>query len=248
MKEKIANPEPVRVRRPFSLKPVEVALVSGATSVTLSLIVAYGNGIDRNSQHGIFLFSLVLIYSLTAATLSVFSARHEMHHSLVILSEKSIQVSSVYLRGDGVIKSLEIAEEHYQKAVAGFTKVAKESTFPDTCFCCAQALEGLTKDDGFTVYPATKFADLRVVAMAYLRAALLGSPAAQFKVALHYQDGIGFSTDFCEAYAWFNICAASKYFGGERARESLACRMNPDEISLAQKRSLELLAMVNGKA
>ncbi len=43
------------------------------------------------------------------------------------------------------------------------------------------------------------------------------------------------------------LVACSEYFGGERARESLALRMTPDEITQAQKRSSELLAMVNGK-
>ena len=247
MKEHASNPEVKSVKKGYYFSVWAAFWASASLSYFIGILVAKSVA-ESNEQMPTFLMTFLVTFAFVFWPLMGVHINNLRLNELLKSSLESARLGSNYLQGRGVIKSAQIAEDHYEKAINGFSKVANESTNAETCLSCAESLDALAKDDGLTAHPATKFNDMRLVAMAYLRAALLGSPAAQFKVALHYQDGIGFSTDFCEAYAWFNICAASKYFGGESARESLACRMNPDEISLAQKRSLELLAMVNGKA
>jgi len=168
--------------------------------------------------------------------------------ALLDASKAAIKLSEAYLDGRGVIKSMQTAESHYLTAIAGYSRVARESTCTRDCYSCAEALESLATPEGFMSGSPKKFGDLRLVALAYLRSALLGNTRAQMKVAHLYQDGVGFGKNHSEAYAWFNICAAGGDFGAERMRESLARGMSQAYIHIAQKRSHELLAMVKSKA
>lgn len=118
----------------------------------------------------------------------------------------------------------------------------------ELCQSSASALETLAKPDGYMAGSPCKFNDLRPVAEAYLRSALLGSRSSQLKVASLYQEGQGMDADLIEAYAWFNIAAAGGNVEAERSREFIATRLSAGDLARAQKRSLELLAMVNGKA
>jgi len=164
---------------------------------------------------------------------------------LLASSKEKLRLSAAYLDGEGVIKSRLTAENHYLKAVEGFVRIAKESTSASLCRSGAEALEDLAKSDGFMAGSSRKFTDMKLVASAYLRSALLGCHLSQLKVAKFFEDGVGFSRNPKEAYAWFNICAAAGNQDAARRRESLALNMPPEYVALAQERSKELLAMVN---
>ncbi len=192
---------------------------------------------------GSFLVTLISSY----VWMALLSKRQVRLNELWEESQKALKISSDYLHGRGVIKSLHIADENYHKALGGFMQVAKESTCGETCFTCAVALGELAESGGFVVDPETKFKDRSLVATTFLRAALLGSRPSQLKVAQLYQEGFGFARDLTEAYAWFNICAAHGNVEAERSRESLATSMSQAEIAKAQQRSQELFAMVNGR-
>jgi hypothetical protein len=175
------------------------------------------------------------------------STRQDRLKALMEKSRKALEVSSDYLHGRGVIKSLQIADVHYIKALSGLKQVAKESTSGETCLTCAVALEKLAAPEGIVVNPATKFADWNLVAATFLRSALLGNNSAQLIIAQLYQAGAGVGRNLSEAYAWFNICAANGNLEAERSRECLATNMSQAQVLLAQKRSQALLAMVNGR-
>ncbi len=164
---------------------------------------------------------------------------------LLASSREKLRLSAAYLDGDGVIKSRLTAENHYLKAVEGFVRIAKESTSASLCRSGAEALEDLAKSDGFMAGSSRKFTDMKLVASAYLRSALLGCHLSQLKVAKFFEEGVGFSRNPKEAYAWFNICAAAGNQDAARRRESLALTMTHGYVALAQERSKELLAMVN---
>ena len=188
-----------------------------------------------------FFPSLILAEHLT-------NRRQDRLALLYASSMDALRQSALSLHGRSVIKSRKIAEGYYQAAVAGLRRVAKESTSAELCRSCAVALERLADRDGFTVEEGSKFSDRMVFAVAFLRSALLGSKNAQYKVAMLYQEGIGFTRDHLEAYAWYNICAAAGGGEAERHREILAYGMSDTEISEAQQRSQELLAIIKGKA
>jgi uncharacterized protein len=74
------------------------------------------------------------------------------------------------------------------------------------------------------------------------RNALAGDVASQFSVAERYRSGVnGFERDIVEAYAWYNVCAASGYQEAIAARDRLEGQMISTQKATAQKRSRELL-------
>ena len=77
------------------------------------------------------------------------------------------------------------------------------------------------------------------------RNALAGDVASQFSVAERYRSGVnGFEQDNIEAYAWYNVCAASGYEEAIAARDRLEGKMISTQKAAAQKRSRELLAEI----
>jgi TPR repeat protein len=74
------------------------------------------------------------------------------------------------------------------------------------------------------------------------RNALAGDVTSQFSVAERYRSGVnGFEQDAVEAYAWYNVCAASGYQEAIAARDRLEGQMISTQKATAQKRSRELL-------
>jgi len=79
----------------------------------------------------------------------------------------------------------------------------------------------------------------------HLKASLAGHVASQFSTAERYRSGInGFEQDVVEAYAWYNVCAASDYQEAIAARDSLEGQMLPSQKAAGQKRSRELLKKI----
>jgi hypothetical protein len=248
MKEKTSVPVAAPVRRagrPYALAAL-FALVIGAC--TFWFILSWANA----SMFASLVFSVLGFipgFILAISCLSYLQSRGAEELAFLFSSSTwALNRSSAFLHGRGVVKSARTAETHYLAAISGFRRVAQESVSAELCRSSASALETLAKPDGYMAGAPCKFNDLRPVAEAYLRSALLGSRPSQHKVASLYQEGLGMDTDLIEAYAWFNIAAAGGIVEAERSREFIATRLSAGDLARAQQRSLELLAMVNGKA
>ena len=77
------------------------------------------------------------------------------------------------------------------------------------------------------------------------RNALAGDVASQFSVAERYRSGVnGFEQDAVEAYAWYNVCAASGNQEAAAARDRLEFQITSIQTASAQKRSRELLRQI----
>ena len=253
MKELDSNPQVVPVR---AIKPIDpgVMLELSFKIAGYVALVVFGGAIfvpisNRHEALPLFLggaaFCIMFVFSYALMFLPL--RRQNLLNELWVKSQKNLDLSSDHLHGRGVIKSLQIAEDNFHKALSGLRQVAKESTSGETCFKCAVVLEKLAEPEGFSVNPEARFRDRSLVAATFLRAALLGSRPSQLRVAQLYQEGVGFVRDLTEAYAWFNLCAAHGNVEAERSRESLATSMSQAEITKAQQRSQELFVMVNGR-
>ena len=87
--------------------------------------------------------------------------------------------------------------------------------------------------------------DYKIARSYHLKASLAGHVTSQFSVAERYLSGInGFEQDAVEAYAWYNVCAASGYQEAIAARDHLEGQMISTQKAAAQKRSRELLAEI----
>lgn len=220
-----------------------------ATIAALVFVVLIRSSWSRESSItvAVFAFFAALLLAYTSADF-LMNRRQEKLALLFVAAGAALKRSSASLHGRGVIKNTQAAEAHYQTAIAGFKKVASESTSAELCRSCASCLEALAEPAGFVVDSATKFADLGFVGSTYLRSALLGSKNAQFKVAILHQEGVGLPRDHVEAYAWYNICAATGSLDAARCRELIASGLTPAEVLKAQRRSQELQVFLTGRA
>lgn len=87
--------------------------------------------------------------------------------------------------------------------------------------------------------------DYTIARSYHLKASLAGHVTSQFSVAERYLSGInGFEQDAVEAYAWYNVCAASGNQEAAAARDRLEFQIISTQKAAAQKRSRELLAEI----
>lgn len=80
----------------------------------------------------------------------------------------------------------------------------------------------------------------------YQRAAEQGLAEAQHNFGVSHTTGEGVKKDAVEAYAWFTI-AARTLPPATTARDRLGKQMSPEQIMAAQKRTKELLKMIEEK-
>ena len=74
------------------------------------------------------------------------------------------------------------------------------------------------------------------MAMYYLRlSANRGNDLAQRKLGQMYEHGDGVQQDYVKAYMWYSLGAAKGAEAGARMRDSLAKRMDPEQIAEAQR-------------
>lgn len=78
----------------------------------------------------------------------------------------------------------------------------------------------------------------------FRKAAELGSPDAEYRLAVNYTRGDGVPEDATEAYAWFDVAAAQGHVLAVNARESLASRMSRAEIGAGDRRAAEIIAKI----
>jgi len=245
MREKTASPSSAPIRR-SGLPFLTVGLCAAGIAAMVFVVSIRSSWSRENSTTAaIFAFFATFFPALMLVEF-LMNRRQEKLALLYVAAGAALKRSSASLHGRGVIKNTQAAEAHYQTAIAGFKRVASESTSAELCRSCASSLEALVA--GFVVDPATKFADLGFVGSTYLRAALLGSKNAQFKVAILHQEGVGLPRDHVEAYAWYNICAATGSLDAARCRELLASGLTPAEVSQAQRRSQELQVILSGQS
>lgn len=76
----------------------------------------------------------------------------------------------------------------------------------------------------------------------YKLAAEKGDTVSKFNLGVFYSKGEGVPLDYIEAYKWYNLAAANGYGKATELRNSLALRMTPDQIAVAQQRASEFVA------
>ena len=74
----------------------------------------------------------------------------------------------------------------------------------------------------------------------YKKAAEAGYPVAQFNLGIMYYRGQGVRRDYVLAYMWFDVSAAQT--ASAVARQNVARRMSPAQLTQAQKMSLQCRA------
>ena len=129
-----------------------------------------------------------------------------------------------YEKGEGV-------PENLQEAVKWYLKAAEQGHVRAMCAVKAYIPEWTVK------------------VVKWLRnAAEQGQPDAQLDLGTRYRYGDGVPKDYVEAYAWFNLAAASgdtvsiKF--GALFRDAIEAEMLPEQVAEGQKRSRELAAMI----
>lgn len=88
----------------------------------------------------------------------------------------------------------------------------------------------------------------------YRLSAATGQPFAQNNLGVMYKNGWGVTQDYVEAYFWFSL-AVSYYFDFEEMnlerarqnRQAVAAKMNPGEITAAQKLAKDWVPKVSGQ-
>ncbi|MCP4253865.1 MAG: sel1 repeat family protein [Candidatus Scalindua sp.] len=80
--------------------------------------------------------------------------------------------------------------------------------------------------------------DYKEAAKWYRKAAEQGLAIAQLNLGIRYAQGEGVLQDYVESYAWLNISAAQGR-GNAKHRDSVAKRLSPDALALAQELSEE---------
>jgi len=73
----------------------------------------------------------------------------------------------------------------------------------------------------------------------YRESAANGYTAAQYRIGVMYKDGIGVPQDYVKAHMWFNVAAAAGSSSAARYRDSVAKRMTPSQIAVAQRMASE---------
>lgn len=68
----------------------------------------------------------------------------------------------------------------------------------------------------------------------YQRSAVLGFPLSQYRLARHYEAGVGMARDYVLAYLWYAMAADSGDALAADARDRLAARMSAEQIADAR--------------
>ena len=55
-----------------------------------------------------------------------------------------------------------------------------------------------------------------------------------------YDDGLGVARDYVQAHMWFNLAATQGHEKAQKARDAVAQRMTPTDVSKAQKLARDL--------
>ena len=137
-------------------------------------------------------------------------------------AEKQFALGNAYYQGDGV-------PQNFAEAVKWYRKAAEQE------HTNSQYMLGLMYDRGEgmpTVY-------VEAVAW-YRKAAEKGHTKAQLELGKKYAEGKGVPQNFAEAYVWCNLAAASGLEAAIEERDSLASKLSKEEISEAQRRSMQL--------
>ncbi|TKB65031.1 MAG: sel1 repeat family protein [Nitrospira sp.] len=131
------------------------------------------------------------------------------------------QLGLLYANGKGVEKDDAKARKWYEKsAIQGHTE--------------AQVNFGI-----LLLYARGGQQDYKM-AMYYLRlSANKGHDLAQRKLGQMYEHGDGVQQDYVKAYMWYSLGATKGEEAGARLRDALAKKMDPDQISEAQKLARE---------
>lgn len=138
------------------------------------------------------------------------------------LPEEQFVLGNVYYRGDGVPKDYTEAAKWYREAA-------------DQGHAISQYMLGIMHDQGDGMLP-----DYIEAVAWYRKAAENGHIPAQLELGRKYAKGKGVPQNYAEAYVWFNLAAASGLESAMKERDKYARKLSNAEISVAQRRSLQL--------
>lgn len=173
-------------------------------------------------------------------------------------AQATVELGQRFEAGRGVIKDDEEARRHYRRALGQLQDLALQADAA-TCAACAALMEDIAR----RLEPGTY--DQSLTSAYFLRAALMGAPKAQAEVARRYLLGRGLTQSLADAYAWYNISAAtfereladgsvdSRYASdplmheakkAAQGREEMAKVMTPEGVAEGQRRSRVLLRQI----
>lgn len=108
-----------------------------------------------------------------------------------------------------------------------YTAYSKAASFDDPL---AEGWLGLLYENGYGVAK-----NLRYAVEWYARAAEHGDETAEWGLGKMYEQGAGVLQNYVEALKWYSLAAISGTIGAVQARDNLASRMSPRDISEAQR-------------
>ena len=76
----------------------------------------------------------------------------------------------------------------------------------------------------------------------YKLAAEQNEPSSQKAVGVFYEKGLGVKQDLIEAYKWYSLSSSGGSVAGDVLRKSLAPKLKPEELVVAQKRFTDYVA------
>ena len=137
-------------------------------------------------------------------------------------------LGACYNKGQGV-------ERDYVEAVKWYRKAAEqgEAKAQSDLGTCYKNGQGVEKDYA----EAVKW---------YRKAAEQNNATAQSNLGRCYAHGEGVEKDYAEAYAWLNL-AAKINEDAAKVRDALEKKMSPQQVGEAQKRTMELRALIDAK-
>lgn len=147
-----------------------------------------------------------------------------------------LSVALVFAPGPGSTQDIftgvaALAEGDFATAIREFRPLAEQGDAE------AQALLGGMYRQGLGApqdYPAALFW--------FRKAANRGNPHAQYDLGRMYDEGNGVPQDYVSAHMWLNLASGNGFSAGPAARDELAAKMTPADVSEAQRRARMCIA------
>ena len=138
-------------------------------------------------------------------------------------------LNSVSVTADELSDTKEPTEQQYAEVAKEYRKAAEQGDAK------AQHLLGYMYNMGRGVQR-----NYTEAAKWYRKAAEQGNAKAQYRLGLCYGSGLGVPESYSDAYVWLNIATASGYEPATKFRDDWGALLSPQELRIAQERSLKL--------
>lgn len=175
--------------------------------------------------------SALLFGSLSVSANQQSKTAYELAEALLLAeyvgqAEQQYKLATAYYDGDSV-------PQNYAEAIKWYRKAA------DQGYSAAQYSLGVMFDRGEGVPQ-----NYEKAVTWYRKAAEQGAVSAQFDLGNKYANGQGVPQTYAEAYVWYSLAAASGHQKSLEQRDQFASKLSREEIIEAQRRALELFAVI----